>query len=100
MVADSELAPEQLRQTSMLGSTTFLRVLAGVWYELVNEQKFDPDDVVELFALLAPHTGAPIEEDSVSCPIPGCPHEGRHNLSTARAGRPAQAALDVAAAVR
>jgi hypothetical protein len=27
-------APEQLRKTSLLGSTTMLRVLAGVYHEL------------------------------------------------------------------
>lgn len=64
-VADDELTPEELRKTSLLGSTTMLRVLAGAYYELTEIQKHDDDDVAEFFTKLAPHMAAPLMEHSI-----------------------------------
>jgi hypothetical protein len=64
-VADNEMTAEELRKTSLLGSTTVLRVLAGVYYQLTEVQKFDEEDVAEFFTKLAPHTTAPIDVDSI-----------------------------------
>lgn len=64
-VADGELSPEDLRKTSMLGSTVMLRVLAGVYTELTERRAFDDDDVVEYFSKLATHMEGPATEDSI-----------------------------------
>lgn len=58
-VADGTVTPEDLRKRSLLGSSTMLRVLAGVYYELSNGRYTD-EEVTELFRTLAPHTAAPI----------------------------------------
>jgi len=63
-VADGELAPEDLRRNSLLGSTTMLRVLAGVYHNLLNEGWQD-EDLVEFFRRLAPHMPGPVIENSI-----------------------------------
>jgi Mg2+ and Co2+ transporter CorA len=68
-VIDGKLTPENLRKTSLLGSTTMLRVLAGVYHELVKEI---PEEAVgDYFARLAPHMKAPVTEDSPWVKVPG-----------------------------
>jgi len=68
-LVEGRLTPEQLRKTSLLGSTTILRVLAGVYHELVKEI---PEEAVgDFFAKLAPHMGAPLREDSPWVKIEG-----------------------------
>lgn len=64
-VADDELAPEELRKTSLLGSTVVLRVLAGTYTELVDRQKLDDDDIIDFFRKLAPHMEGPVASDSI-----------------------------------
>ena len=64
-VADNDLTPEELRKSSLLGSTTVLRVLAGVYYQLAEVQKYDEEEVAEFFANLAPHTSAPVDSESI-----------------------------------
>jgi hypothetical protein len=64
-VADGDLSPEDLRRTSLLGSTVILRVLAGVYSELVDRNAFDDDDVVGFFSKLAPHMEGPAKEDGI-----------------------------------
>ncbi len=64
-VADDELTTEDLRKSSLLGSTVILRVLAGVYAELVDKQAFDEDDVTDFFRQLAPHMYGPTTEDSI-----------------------------------
>ncbi|WP_104135136.1 DNA sulfur modification protein DndB [Cryobacterium sp. Y62] len=64
-VADDDLNPEDLRKTSMLGSTVMLRVLAGVYAELVDRHKFDDRDVIDFFSLLAPHMSGPAQENGI-----------------------------------
>jgi hypothetical protein len=63
-VADGELAPEELRKTSLLGASTMLRVLAGTYYEL-RRNGFDEDTLVAFFTTLNPHTTAPVTEESI-----------------------------------
>ena len=46
-LADGELTPEELRKTSLLGASTILRVLAGVYHEL-RKQKLDDDQIGSL----------------------------------------------------
>jgi hypothetical protein len=64
-VADGNLDPMRLRATSILGSTVMLRVLAGVYAELVDRQGFEEADATEFFTRVAPHTAAPVRADSV-----------------------------------
>lgn len=64
-VSDDELTSEELRKTSLLGSTSVLRVLAGVYYQLSEVQKFEDEDVAEFFAKLARHMRTPVHEESI-----------------------------------
>lgn len=64
-VADGELAPEELRKTSVLGSASMLRVLAGVHYQLARQNDWEEEDIAEFFSALAPHLGAPVSADSI-----------------------------------
>jgi hypothetical protein len=64
-VVDGEITPDELRKTSLLGSTVMHRVLAGVYAELVDRHKFDDDDVTEFFRKLAPHMENAVGEDSI-----------------------------------
>ncbi len=61
-VADETLLPEDLRKCSLLGSSTMLRVLAGVWCELTSRGY--EDEIMDFFRLLAPHMEAPIPAHS------------------------------------
>jgi hypothetical protein len=63
-VADGELEPEDLRHTNLLGSTSMLRVLAGVFHELVREGWAD-EDIAEFFRQLAPHMAGPVNDTSI-----------------------------------
>jgi len=63
-VIEGLLTPEDLRKTSLLGSATMLRVLAGVYYELVNNDNWSEDEIQEFFSKLAPFMDAPIKEES------------------------------------
>src|SRR4029077_9314967 len=64
-VADGDLAPEDLRRTSLLGSTTMFRVLAGAYQQLSEVQHYDDEEIVDFFSKLAPHMTAPITVDSL-----------------------------------
>lgn len=63
-VADGELAPVELRKTSLLGASTMLRVLAGAYHEL-RKQKLEDEDIASFFASLDPHMAAPVAEESI-----------------------------------
>ncbi len=62
-VADGELEPEVLRKSSLLGSTTMIRVFAGTYHALIEEEWQD-DDIAAFFAELEPYTAAPVNEAS------------------------------------
>lgn len=62
---DGEETADELRKTSLLGSTVMLRVLAGVYAELVDRHKFDDEDVTDFFRQLAPHMPGPVTEASI-----------------------------------
>jgi hypothetical protein len=61
-VADGSMKPEELRKQSLLGSTTMLRVLAGVFYELRKD--VDDEAIEEFFARLDGVMEAPVEANS------------------------------------
>jgi hypothetical protein len=62
-LADNTLNPADLRERSLLGSSTLLRVLAGVYYDLI-EKGYSDEEVGDLFGLLAHHMTAPIDRKS------------------------------------
>lgn len=65
-VADGELAPQELRQRSLLGSIVVLRVLAGVFADLAGDRhKLDDEEIGEFFSQLAPHMVAPVGAESI-----------------------------------
>jgi hypothetical protein len=61
-VVEGKKVPEALRKESLLGSTTLLRVLAGVYHELATSKS--DDEIAEFFSKLAPHMSAPVTEES------------------------------------
>jgi hypothetical protein len=64
-VIDGTISPDELRRTSLLGSTVMLRILAGAYAELVERHRFDDEDVTDFFRKLAPHMPGPVTEDSI-----------------------------------
>jgi DNA-sulfur modification-associated len=64
-VVEGEITADELRRTSLLGSTVMLRVLAGVYAELVDRHAFDDEDVTEFFRRLEPHMRGSVTEDSI-----------------------------------
>lgn len=65
-IIDGEMTPDDLRKTSLLGSTVMHRVLAGVYEELVGDRnKLDDEDVTEFFRKLAPHMEGPVTSNSI-----------------------------------
>jgi hypothetical protein len=64
-VIDGKLSSDDLRRISLLGSTAMLRVLAGVYAELVDRHRFDDEDVTDFFRILAPHMPGPVTGDSI-----------------------------------
>ncbi|WP_371590880.1 DNA sulfur modification protein DndB [Streptomyces sp. NBC_00470] len=65
-VADGDLAPQELRNRSLLGSLGMLRVLASVYRNLLAQDKApSSDDVVAFFHTLVPAMKAPVGDDSV-----------------------------------
>lgn len=59
-VADDALTTRDLRKTSLLGSTTMLRVLAAAYYTLRGEKGFSDEDVIEYFGVLNQYMDAPV----------------------------------------
>jgi hypothetical protein len=65
-VIEGTISPDELRRTSLLGSTVMLRVLAGVYAELVSDRhRFDDEDVTEFFRKLAPYMPGPVTANSI-----------------------------------
>ncbi len=61
---EGAVTPEEVRKTSLLGSATMLRVLAGVYNELSNKDNMSDDEIQEFFSKLAPFMDAPVKKDS------------------------------------
>ena len=62
---DGGVTADELRRTSLLGSTVMLRVLAAVYAELVDRHKFDDEDVADFFRKLAPYMPGPVTGTSI-----------------------------------
>jgi hypothetical protein len=61
-VVNSGLTVPNLRASSLLGSTTMMRVIAGAFFEL--RIKLSDDDIEDFFRALSPHMGTPITKAS------------------------------------
>lgn len=61
-IAEGSMKPEELRKGGLLGSTTMLRVLAGVFYELRKD--LDDDTIEEFFSRMDGVMEAPVETDN------------------------------------
>lgn len=61
-LVDGSSTPEELRKTSLLGSATMLRVLAGVYHVLAKD--LSDDEISEYFSRLAPFMAGPIVDGS------------------------------------
>ncbi len=64
-LTDGRYTPPQLRSRSLLGSITMLRVLAGATHDLYIQDEVSEDELVDYFATLNSHMGAPVFKDSV-----------------------------------
>ncbi|MHB8398674.1 MAG: DNA sulfur modification protein DndB [Candidatus Limnocylindrales bacterium] len=62
-VTDESLSPVDLRKRSLLGSSTMLRILAGVYYELL-QKNYGDEEIGDFFRLLSRHMDGPIAEGS------------------------------------
>lgn len=62
-VADGTLDPPDLRKHSLIGATSMLRVIAGVYFELKDEG-WDDENVADFFTRLAQHMHGPVAEGS------------------------------------
>ena len=60
-----QITAPQLRSNSLMASALFLRVLAGVYYELLKDHGWTKPMIQEFFAKLAPHATAPVHENSI-----------------------------------
>ena len=65
-LVDGSMTAEELRQTSLLGSVTMLRVLGGVFFEMTSDDiGATADQVQDFFEDLSPHMSAPVGPESV-----------------------------------
>ena len=64
-IAIGNQAPADVRRVSILGSSTMLRILAGVYYEL-RARGVSIVDTIEYFSKLSKHTAAPVTSKSSS----------------------------------
>ncbi|UOE45977.1 DNA sulfur modification protein DndB [Agromyces larvae] len=60
-----QLTAERLRSLSLLGSPLFVRVLAGVFYELRAKHAFSNEMIQDYFAALSKHVALPIHENTI-----------------------------------
>jgi hypothetical protein len=62
-VADGDVTPDELRKASLLGSTTMLRVLGGVYHDL-KTASWEDEDIADFFRKLNPLMDAPVKTES------------------------------------
>ena len=60
-----QVAPDDVKRTSLLGSVLFFRIVAGAYYELLNDKKWQPEDIQAFLTTLAPHTLGPVYPGSI-----------------------------------
>jgi hypothetical protein len=64
-IAEGAGTVPDLRKSSLLGSTVMLRVLAGVYFELVKNKERTSGEVASFFNKLSSEMGAPVKSDSI-----------------------------------
>ncbi len=64
-VAIGSSTTAELRKSSILGSSTMLRVLAGVYYDL-RQHGATTMDIIQYFKKLSKHTGTPVSSKTLS----------------------------------
>jgi hypothetical protein len=62
-VADDKLAPSELRKHNLIGATSMLRVIAGVYFEL-KEAGWDDEGIADFFTRVSAHMDGPVTEES------------------------------------
>ncbi|WP_196826521.1 DNA sulfur modification protein DndB [Frigoribacterium sp. CG_9.8] len=72
-ILNGQITPDQLRETSLLGSPVFWRILAATYHNLTVEHAFSAQMVEDFFAKLAPHLEVPIHENSLLLERVGMP---------------------------
>lgn len=60
-----QITAGQMRDTMLLGGQTFIRILAGVYYELRVNRKWSAKQVEEFFTALAPHAAGRAHANSI-----------------------------------
>ncbi len=83
-VADGTLSTPDLRQRSLLGSSTMLRVLGGVFYDL-DKKGYSDEEIAELFTRLSVFMNAPLAADSPWLTIRSAVFQPGASAPTARA---------------
>jgi hypothetical protein len=63
-VADGSLKVPQMRERSLLGSSTILRVLAGAYHDLSKKHGKSQAEITSFFAKLAPQMDTPVPAES------------------------------------
>lgn len=64
-VREGALTPDGLRKESLLGSVLMLRILAGVYFDLVHEREWTRDDMVNFWHKIEPHMSGQTYEGSI-----------------------------------
>jgi len=62
---DGQTTPGKMRETMLLGGQTFIRILAGVYYELRKDRGWSSDQVAEFFTALGPHAATRAHANSI-----------------------------------
>jgi len=61
----SQITAGTMRDTMLLGGQTFIRILAGVYYELRKDRGWSEKQVTEFFAALGPHASIRAHANSI-----------------------------------
>lgn len=63
---DGQVSAQKLRETGLLGSPAMLRILAGVYHELLSERhQWSREEVIEFFKTLNPHMAGNAHANSI-----------------------------------
>lgn len=62
---EERITAKDLRGSSLLGSITMLRVLAGAFHDIWTQEGTAEEDVIEFFSKLSPHMSVPVKKGSI-----------------------------------
>ena len=60
-----QIAPDDVKKTSLLGSVLFFRIIAGAYFDLLHTHQWQPADIQAYFAKLAPFMSGPVYPGSI-----------------------------------